>query len=168
MAGAEGGSGGGLRACEKIVASEGKSRSAGLLSSTAGRSYRWHAGGEPNPLVNDHDLFLGLGASEPDRQCAYREFFRVQIPDIDIYDIRECLASITPWAMTDSGSRSNPHWAYRTALARASTQACRCTKIIHYDPFYSLFTFYSAGIAPPSRREARASESLPRRSAEPC
>ena len=31
-------------------------------------------------------------ASEHDRQCAYRELFRAQIPETDIHDIRECLA----------------------------------------------------------------------------
>jgi putative transposase len=55
-------------------------------------SYRWHAWGEPNPLLSDHDLYVCLGASEHDRRCAYRELFRAQIPEIDIHDIRECLA----------------------------------------------------------------------------
>ena len=43
-------------------------------------------------LVNDHDLYVGLGASAHDRQCAYRNLFRSQIPEIDIHDICECLA----------------------------------------------------------------------------
>ena len=55
-------------------------------------SYRWHAWGEPNPLLRDHDLYVRLGANEHDRQCAYRELFRVQVSEIDIHDIRECLA----------------------------------------------------------------------------
>lgn len=48
-------------------------------------SYRWHAWGEPNPLVNDHDLYVGLGTSAHDRQCAYRNLFRSQIREIDIH-----------------------------------------------------------------------------------
>ena len=55
-------------------------------------SYRWHAWGEPNPLLSDHDLYVRLGASEHDRQCAYRELFRARFLEIDIHDIRECLA----------------------------------------------------------------------------
>jgi len=55
-------------------------------------SYRCHAWGEPNPWLRDHDLYVRLGASEHDRQCAYRELFRAQIPETDIHDIRECLA----------------------------------------------------------------------------
>jgi putative transposase len=44
------------------------------------------------PLVNDHDLYFGLRASAHDRQCAYRNLFRAQIPEVYIHDIRECLA----------------------------------------------------------------------------
>ena len=55
-------------------------------------SYRWNAWGEPDRLVNDHDLYVGLGASAHDPQCAYRNLFRVQISEIDIHDTRECLA----------------------------------------------------------------------------
>jgi putative transposase len=55
-------------------------------------SYRWHARGEPNPLLRNHDSYVRLGANEHDRQCAYRELFRGQIPEIDVHDIPECLA----------------------------------------------------------------------------
>lgn len=54
-------------------------------------SYRWHAWGEFNPLVNDHDTYLRLGAMAHDRQCAYRNLFRAQISESDIHEIRECL-----------------------------------------------------------------------------
>ncbi|MGH8525252.1 MAG: transposase [Gammaproteobacteria bacterium] len=33
-------------------------------------SYRWHAWGEPNPWLRDHDLYVRVGASEHDRQCS--------------------------------------------------------------------------------------------------
>ena len=60
-------------------------------------SYRRHAWGEPT-LLRDNDLYVRLGANEHDRQCAYRELFRVQIPEVNIHNIRESLAYNHPLA----------------------------------------------------------------------
>ncbi|MGH8576234.1 MAG: transposase [Gammaproteobacteria bacterium] len=98
-------------------------------------SYRWHAWGESNPWLRDHDLYVRVGASEHDRQCAYRELFRAQIPETDIHDIRECCLQ-SPWAMTDSGSTSNRRWASVSDGASAGVRPSNVdAPINHYDPF---------------------------------
>ena len=53
-------------------------------------SYRWHAWGEPNPLLSDYDCMSGWGERA---RSAMRlsELFRAPISEIDIHNIRECL-----------------------------------------------------------------------------
>ena len=51
-------------------------------------SYRYHAWGEENRLIRDHDLYVTLGRTETARQYAYRELFRVEMPDKAIHSIR--------------------------------------------------------------------------------
>ncbi|MBI1733247.1 MAG: transposase [Gammaproteobacteria bacterium] len=55
-------------------------------------SYRSHAWGETDDLLNEHPLYLQLGASDAERQWAYREWFRSPLQDDDIHHIRQCLA----------------------------------------------------------------------------
>src|SRR5512139_748805 len=50
-------------------------------------SYGWHAWGNRNDLITDHPLFDALGISALERQHAYRELFRYQIPDADLHQI---------------------------------------------------------------------------------
>ena len=59
-------------------------------------SYRYHAFGTPNRLITDHPVFDALGQYEQQRQHAYRELFRSQIPERDIHHLRECLACNFP------------------------------------------------------------------------
>ncbi len=54
-------------------------------------SYSWHGLGRPNPLISEHYLYDQLGKTEEIRQHAYRELFRMQIPDEDIHVINESL-----------------------------------------------------------------------------
>jgi putative transposase len=65
---------------------------AGLASHPRGypwSSYRAHAYGEGAEWLCDHDLYLRLGRSAPERQAAYRQLFRVQISKADLEVIRE-------------------------------------------------------------------------------
>ena len=48
--------------------------------------------GRTQSAVEGPRFVCPLGANEHDRQCAYRELFRVKIPEVDIHNIRECLA----------------------------------------------------------------------------
>lgn len=59
-------------------------------------SYGWHAWGKENLLISDHPLYEVLGAAASERQQAYRELFRFQLPDIDVHQIRESLSHNYP------------------------------------------------------------------------
>ena len=52
-------------------------------------SYRINAQGEPGKLVTPHALYMGLGADEPARQCAYRELFRYELDPGLVDEIRK-------------------------------------------------------------------------------
>jgi putative transposase len=54
-------------------------------------SYRWHAWGSKNKFIHDHALYQKLGPTIKDRQCAYRDLLKLQIPDEDIHKIKKCL-----------------------------------------------------------------------------
>lgn len=51
-------------------------------------SYRANAQGEENPLVQPHELVLGLGADAAARQAAYRELFRYELEPGLVDEIR--------------------------------------------------------------------------------
>ena len=55
-------------------------------------SYRHHAWGKANSLVNDHVLYKELANSPESRQYLYRELFKTQIPESDIHVINESLS----------------------------------------------------------------------------
>jgi putative transposase len=55
-------------------------------------SYRHHAWGQADPLIEDHELYLQLDRDPARRQHAYRELFKHQIPEAQIHEIRERLA----------------------------------------------------------------------------
>ena len=52
-------------------------------------SYQHHAWNKPCPIINDHELYLGLGRDKEERSYAYRELFRAQLPEQDIHSIRQ-------------------------------------------------------------------------------
>ena len=51
-------------------------------------SYRWHADGEGNPLITDHDVYLCLGGDSESRQARYRELFRPHMDQELVHAIR--------------------------------------------------------------------------------
>lgn len=55
-------------------------------------SYDWHARGKPDPLINDHELYVRLGPDPRARQFAYRELFRHHLTEKEVHAIRESLA----------------------------------------------------------------------------
>jgi putative transposase len=66
-------------------------------------SYRSHADGESDPLVQEHPLYRRLGRSAVARQAAYRQLFRAQIAQADLEAIRQ--ATNKAWALGDVGFR---------------------------------------------------------------
>jgi putative transposase len=52
-------------------------------------SYRYHAWGEANQLIQDHPLFIDLGRSAIKRQSAYQKLFQVELPNMTIHSIRQ-------------------------------------------------------------------------------
>ena len=54
-------------------------------------SYSWHAWGNKNIFIHDHALYQQLGSTIKDRQYAYRDLFKLQIPDEDIHKIKKSL-----------------------------------------------------------------------------
>ncbi|HEV8647770.1 MAG TPA: transposase [Burkholderiales bacterium] len=52
-------------------------------------SYRTNAQGHPDPLVTPHELYRRLDRSDEQRQSAYRQLFRSQIPKGDLEAIRQ-------------------------------------------------------------------------------
>ena len=52
-------------------------------------SFRYHAWGEENRLIQDHNIYLGLGETAAARQYTYRELFKVNLSDKAIHTIRQ-------------------------------------------------------------------------------
>jgi putative transposase len=52
-------------------------------------SYRHNAQGHTNELITPHGLYRRLGASDEQRQAAYRQLFKHHIPEADMSDIRD-------------------------------------------------------------------------------
>lgn len=52
-------------------------------------SYRWHAYGEIDPIITDHDLYRGLGASTKTRTKSYRTLFTTVLDQKLIHQIRK-------------------------------------------------------------------------------
>lgn len=48
-------------------------------------SARWHGFGEPNGLIQDHPIYLALGATQDERCRAYRTLFRCAMDEEDIH-----------------------------------------------------------------------------------
>lgn len=67
-------------------------------------SYHYNAQGGPDPLVTPHELYLQLGASEPDRQAAYRALFRSRIGDDALNQIRS--ATNKSWVLGNDRFKS--------------------------------------------------------------
>ncbi len=51
-------------------------------------SYRWHACGEPDTVIADHDLYQALGHTPHERQVAYRAMFHPAIAEGVLQEIR--------------------------------------------------------------------------------
>lgn len=51
-------------------------------------SYRWHASGEPDPVITDHALYQALGRTPHERQGAYRALFHDDIAEGVLQEIR--------------------------------------------------------------------------------
>lgn len=73
---------------------------AGMVKHPA--EYRWtsyhaNAQGAPDILIGRHELYERLGRSEQERQAAYRQLFRAQLPGTDVEAIRE--ATNKNWAL---------------------------------------------------------------------
>lgn len=52
-------------------------------------SYHYNALGQHNDMVTPHREYQRLGASDSDRQAAYRQLFRARIPEMTLQAIRE-------------------------------------------------------------------------------
>jgi len=79
---------------------------AGMVSSPDAypwSSYRWHAWGNPDSYIVDHDSYLGLGSLPSIRRRAYRDLFADYLQDVDLHQIRKCLAYNHP--LGDEGFR---------------------------------------------------------------
>jgi putative transposase len=59
-------------------------------------SYRANALGEHAPLLRPHPVYLSLGASEAERQSAYRDLFANQLDPKTLRAVRSCLQTGTP------------------------------------------------------------------------
>jgi putative transposase len=67
-------------------------------------SYRANAQRSSDELISSHTLYRRLGRSDEERQSAYRQLFRSQIPMVDIDAIRE--ATNKAWVLGDSRFRA--------------------------------------------------------------
>lgn len=54
-------------------------------------SYRWHAFGEPDPLVSPHSLYLGLGDTPAMRQQAWRTMCGAPLAEDELSEIRQAV-----------------------------------------------------------------------------
>lgn len=59
-------------------------------------SYRANAWSECDELVVRHDLFQALGSNEDERCYAYRELFKIAIPEVDIHQLRQSILKNYP------------------------------------------------------------------------
>ena len=59
-------------------------------------SYRYHALGEPDPIITDHGLYLAIDVTPEMRQHYYRELFRTELDTRDVHDIRSTSALSKP------------------------------------------------------------------------
>lgn len=64
-------------------------------------SYHYHALGQADSLVTPHREYQRLGKTEVERQSAYRQLFRVRIPEKTLTDIRE--ATNKAWVLGSEG-----------------------------------------------------------------
>lgn len=60
-------------------------------------SYHANACGAPSILISRHELYHRMAPSDPERQDAYRQLFRAQLPEIDVEAIRD--ATNRNWAL---------------------------------------------------------------------
>ena len=54
-------------------------------------SYQWHASGETDRVVTDHELYRALGRTPQERQSAYRALFQRTLEEGEIQKIRSTL-----------------------------------------------------------------------------
>jgi putative transposase len=51
-------------------------------------SYQWHACGQPDPVITDHDLYLALGRTLQERHTAYRALCQERLHQGMLQEIR--------------------------------------------------------------------------------
>lgn len=56
-------------------------------------SYRGNALGRADPLLTEHPLYTGLGASQAERRLAYRQIFAGHVSDVELAQIRAATTS---------------------------------------------------------------------------
>ena len=86
--------------------------------------YRWssygrHAWGKASTLITDHSLYDQLGSDPDNKQFAYRELFKTQIPEEDLHTIRKSLKYNFPLGNERFKEQ------IELALGRAVGQSCR-------------------------------------------
>jgi putative transposase len=67
-------------------------------------SYVVNAEGKASKLIKSHDVYRGLGVNEEERQCAFRQLFRIAIGKADLDALRE--ATNKGWVLGDDRFRS--------------------------------------------------------------
>jgi putative transposase len=75
-------------------------------------SYRWHAHGQPDPVITDHALYLALGRTAHKRHAAYQEICR---PHLDAHVLQEIRATVHQSRVLGTDHFKD---AMETALAR--------------------------------------------------
>jgi putative transposase len=67
---------------------------AGMVADSAAypwSSYRWHAWGETDRVVTDHELYRALGRTSQERQSAYRALFQRTLDEGELQELRSTL-----------------------------------------------------------------------------
>ena len=59
-------------------------------------SYGANAEGKPNAILQPHDQYIALGATEDERCSAYRDLFQAHVDDVAVSDIRASWQTGTP------------------------------------------------------------------------
>ncbi|MFH0341894.1 MAG: transposase [Chromatiales bacterium] len=59
-------------------------------------SYRWHAYGEPDPVVCDHHIYNALGMDVSSRQQCYRDLFAAALDPLEVHAIRQASSFSMP------------------------------------------------------------------------
>jgi putative transposase len=92
---------------------------AGIVAAADGyawSSYGANALGARDKLVTTHSLYAALASTAETRQARYREFFRLQLAEVDLHAIRD--ATNNGWALGDARFRERIEAVSRRRAAR--------------------------------------------------